>query len=63
MTVDGRKLMVVIAIDYESAHTKGVDNLFLEYDEDGFFGKVFLICPYIRRDRCRVLVLNTRYQN
>jgi glycosyltransferase involved in cell wall biosynthesis len=38
-----------------SAQRKGVDHLLRQYDEDGFFRKVFLVSPYMRRDERRTL--------
>jgi glycosyltransferase involved in cell wall biosynthesis len=52
--------MVIFAGDYDSARTKGVANLFLQYDEEGFFEKVILISPYLREDRH--LHLNHRHE-
>jgi glycosyltransferase involved in cell wall biosynthesis len=46
-----RRLLVVIAADYDSAIRKGVDSLFKQFDEDGFFSRVVLLSPNIRRDR------------
>jgi len=43
--------MVIVAADYESARKKGVEHLFLQHDEGGFFEKVILVSPYLRRDR------------
>lgn len=57
---NGRKLMVVVAADFDSARKKGVENLFLQYDEQGFFDKVIIISPYIRRDRC--IALSDRHE-
>jgi len=42
--------MVIFAGDYDSARTKGVDGLFLQYDEQGYFEKVVLVSPYRRED-------------
>ena len=44
-------LLVIIAVDFDSSLKKGVTELLSQYDEDKFFSKVYLICPYIRRDR------------
>lgn len=57
---NGRKLMVVVATDFDSAKKKGVENLFLQYDEQGFFDKVILVSPYLRRDRC--ILLSDRHE-
>ena len=45
------KLLVIIAADYDSAVKKGVESLFSQYDENGFFSKVILMSPYIRKNR------------
>lgn len=42
---------MLVAVDYDSAKAKGVENLLLQHDEDGFFERVILISPYMRRDR------------
>lgn len=52
---DRPALLVIVAGDYDSAKLKGVLHLFSEYDEQGFFGKVILVSPYLRRDRRIVL--------
>ena len=57
--VSGRRLLVIVAVDYDSARAKGVDNLLLQYDEGGFFEKVILVSPYMRRDR--VIQLSDRH--
>ena len=50
MNSPGRRLMVIFAGDHESARKKGVEGLLLQYDEEGFFERVFLVSPYMRRD-------------
>jgi len=45
-----RKLLVIFAGDHGSARAKGVEQLLRQYDEQGFFDKVILISPYLRRD-------------
>ena len=50
MNPSGRRLMVIFAGDHKSARKKGVEGLLLQYDEEGFFEKVFLVSPYLRRD-------------
>lgn len=58
----GRRLLVVIAADYDAAVRKGVDELFRQYDEDGFFSKVVLVSPYIRKDRRIALTDRIEYR-
>ena len=41
---------MIFAGDHESARKKGVEGLLLQYDEEGFFERVFLVSPYMRRD-------------
>jgi glycosyltransferase involved in cell wall biosynthesis len=47
--------MVIFAGDYDSSRRKGVESLFLQFDEEGFFEKVIFISPLLRDDR-RVLL-------
>jgi glycosyltransferase involved in cell wall biosynthesis len=51
MTSTKPAILVILAADYDSARAKGVEHLFREYDEDGFFRKAILVSPYFRRDR------------
>jgi len=44
-------LLVIVAADYDAAVKKGVESIFSQYDEKGFFSKVVLMSPYIRKDR------------
>jgi glycosyltransferase involved in cell wall biosynthesis len=44
------KLLVIIAADFDTAVKKGVESIFSQYDENGFFSKVILMSPYIRKD-------------
>ena len=48
-------ILVILAADYDSARRKGVEHLFREYSEQGFFRKAILVSPYFRRDRCVAL--------
>src|SRR5688572_10932860 len=52
--------MVIFAGDYDSTRKKGVADLLLQFDEQGFFDKVVFISPYLRRDRR--LMLSDRHE-
>lgn len=59
-SADARRLLVIFAGDLASARRKGVEHLLLHYDEGGYFDKVVLVSPYLRRD-ARV-VLDSRHE-
>lgn len=51
---------MIFAGDHDSARKKGVEHLLLQYDEQGFFDRVILVSPYLRRDSR--IVLDDRHE-